>query len=330
MIYSQARDKAIKLLNQYSNAGNLILSTDGNTLDYTLRMPALFDTCQKEIASTAKYIHKALTLSQNPIPNQLSNPLQTFDVVQYLLMYLVDMAAIGSQSYYFEVDGVADIYIEEQTSPGVWTNLITINNTTPKGQYTVYKGFTGVSNVANIVRVRFAGLYPYNIRNRALFAYLFPTIDDIPNYQKYIKYTMPSDFYLLRKVVNKGNSILYSNTIDWQWEGRNVISVSYFLTGEIDVFYYAYPADILDTVLDTYVFELDEEACQAMPYYVASQLLIDDPVLKSVADKLYAMYQGKLANLTNAVTQGSQSVRNTMFSGDLTSKLQIVTYSKGG
>ena len=321
MNYAEARLKTIRLLNQYSNAGNLIPSSDGNTLDFTLRFPTLFDACQKEIATTAKYIHRVKRISQNPIPNLLPTPLYTFNILQHLATDLVDMAAIEAKSYYFEVDGVADIYIEEQTSPGVWTNLATIHNTTPKGQYSVYKGFTGVVDPTHTVRVRFSGSYPYNIRNRALFAYLFPTTDDIPNYVKYVQYTMPSDFYMLNRVVQKGNTMLYTNTVDWQFEGRNVVAVNYFLIGEIDVFYYAYPATIDDTVADAYIFEIDEEAAQAMPYYVASQCLIDDPINKSVSDKLYAMYQGKLANLVNAVTQGSTTVKNSMFTGDGTNKL---------
>lgn len=321
MNYGEAKSKTIKILNQYSNSGSLIPSTDGNTKDYTLRFPELFDICQKEIASTSKYIHKVKRISQNQIPNQLPNPLYTFDVKQHLATDLTDMSAKGAQSYYFEVDNVATIYIEEERTDDVWTVLETINHTTPKGQYTAYKGFTGCTDTSYNVRVRFSGDYPYNIRNRALFAYLFPTEDDIPVYEKYVKYTLPADFYLLNRVVNKGNQMSYTNTIDWQFEGRNVIAVNYFLIGSIDIFYYAYPATIETDVADSYDFEIDEEACQAMPYFVASQVLIDDPLNKSVSDKLYAIYQSKLMNLTNAVTQGSNSVKNSFFTGDSTNKL---------
>lgn len=321
MNYGQAKTKTIKILNQYSNAGNITPATDGNTLDYTLRFPELFDIAQKEIATTAKYIHKVKRISQNPIPNQLPNPLYTFDVVQHLATDLVDMVAKGAKTYTFKVDSVADMYIEEERTSGVWTLLSTINHTTPKGEYTTYKGFTGCTNPSYNVRIRFGGAYPYNVRDRALFGYLFPTVDDITNYERYAKYTMPTDFYMLNKVVNKGNQMSYTNTLDWQWEGRNVVAVNYFLVGEIDVFYYAYPTTIDDTVADNYNFEIDEEAAQAIPYYAASQVLIDDPINKSVAANLFAMYQGKLANMVNAVTQGSTSVKNSMFTTYGTNKL---------
>lgn len=315
MLYSQAREKTIMLLNQFSNAGNLIPSTDGNTVDFTLRMPALLDFSQKEIATTAKFIHKVTHISQNPIPNLLSNADREFDVRPYQVVDITDAQVQGAQSYYFEVDGVATIYIEEETDPinQIWTILSTINNTTT-GQFTAYSGFTGIQNIADNIRIRFSGLYPYNYRNRALYAYLFPTAAAVPPYTKFINYAMGQDFFKLQKVEIEKNDTPFPEIVPWQWEGRDVLAVNYYYAGSIDIFYYAYPATINDTVPDSYVFEIDEEACQAMPFYVASQLLIDDEINKSVSARLYDMYQGKLANLENVITQGDKSVKNTMFS----------------
>lgn len=312
MLYSEAKSKTINLLNQYSNSGNLIPSTDGNTLDFTLRMPALFDFTQKEIATTAKYIHKSKHITQNPIPNLLPNADNEFDVRQYQVVDITDAEAQGAQSYYFEVDGIATVYIEEETAPDTWTQLTVINNTT-QGQFTAYSGFTGVSNVANNVRLRFSGLYPYNYRNRALYAFIFPTVADIPPYTKFINYTMNADFFKLQRVEIQDNDDPFPQTVPWYWVGRNALAVSRYFIGYIDIFYYAYPATIDDTVADSYPFEIDEEACQAMPFYVASQLLIDDPINKSVSDKLFAMYQGKLSNLANLPTQNNKAVKNTLF-----------------
>lgn len=313
MTYAQFRDMTIKLLNQFSASGNLTPLTDAAVQDAVLRFPVFAQASQVEIATTAKYIHKKKVISQNPIPNLLPNPLYTFDVQAHLDSDLPDMVAKGAKSYNFEVDNVADIYIEEERVSGVWTILQTINHTTPKGEYTIYKGFTGCTNPNYNVRVRFSGSYPYNVRNRALFAYIFPTVSDIPVYQRYAEYTMPTNFYQLNKVVNKGNSMLYQNTIDWEWRGRNGIAVNYFLVGEIDVFYYAYPTEVPITPADDWEFDLDEEACQCIPYYVASQVLADDPVNKSVGVRMFEIYQGKLANMSNVITQGSQSVKNSMF-----------------
>ena len=312
MNYATFRDTTIKLLNYYSTSGNLTPISDGNTQDAVLRFPQFAQSAQLEIATTAKYIHKKKVISQNPVPNLLPNPLYTFDVQAHLGTDLTDMCAIGAKSYNFEVDNIATIYVEEEYPTGVWTILQTLTNTV-KGQYTIFKGFTGVTDVTHNVRVRFSGDYPYNIRNKALFAYVWSTVDDMPIYQKFAEYTMPSDFYMLNKVINKGNNMLYQNTVDWNWEGRNTIAVEYFMIGEIDVFYYSYLTTVPSTPTDDWIFDLDEEACQAIPYYVAAQILMDDPVNKSVSDKLLALYQGKLANMNNTISQGSQSVKNSMF-----------------
>ena len=311
MNYATFRDATIKLLNVYSSSGNLTPISDSSVQDAVLRFPAFVNICQNEIATTAKYIHKKKIISQNPIPNMLTNPLTTFDVQAHLGLDLIDMVAMGAKSYNFEVDNLATIYIEEQVN-GIWIILRTLTNTV-KGQYTIFHGFVGASSATNNIRVRFSGLYPYNIRNKALFAYVWNDIIDMPVYQKYAEYTLPTDFFQLNKVVNKGDSMLYQNTIDWEFQGRNVIAVNYFLIGEIDIFYYAYPMEVSTTPDDNFIFDLDEEACQCLAFYVASQVLIDDPINKSVGARLFDIYQGKLANMSNVITQGSQSVINSMF-----------------
>jgi hypothetical protein len=308
MNYATFRDATIKLLNVYSASGNLTPISDSSVQDAVLRFPAFVNICQNEIATTTKYIHKKKIISQNPIPNMLSNPYATFDIQAFLGIDLVDMVAQGAQSYNFEVDNLATIYIEEEVN-GVWQVLpipVEINNTV-KGQYTIYKGFIVPSNPTNNVRVRFSGLYPYNIRNKALFAYTWSSTDDMPIYQRYSEYIMPDDFFNLMNVVDKGNNI------KWEFKGRNIIAIDYFLVGEVDIQYYAYPTEVSDPSIDSFIFDLDEEACQCMAFYVASQVLIDDPINKSVGARLFDIYQGKLANLTNVITQGTQSVTNTMF-----------------
>jgi len=218
-------------------------------------------------------------------------------------------------------DGYSSWVIEEERTSGVWTELSSGGQTSPKGQYTRYKGFTGVTDPSFNVRIRFTGDYPYNVRNRALYAYNFPTVEDIPDYERYVIYEMPTNFFMLNKVVQKGQGLIYDNTLDCNWEGRNKIALNYFLVGEIDVHYHAYPDVVPENAADEYVLQLDEEACQAATYGVACEVFRTDPQNKSVSDKLYAVYQGKLANMTNVITLGSTSVKNTLFKTDSTSKL---------
>lgn len=321
MNYGTFKRDTLKLLNQWSISGNLIAETDENTLDMTLRFPAFLNKYLLEVATTAKYLHKKKSISQNPILNMITNPLGCFDVVQHTSDDLIMMVAKGAKSYHFMVDGYSNWVIEEERAPGLWAELGVGSQTSPQNEYTRYKGFTGCTNPNYNVRIRFTGQYPYNVRNYALYAYLFPTVSDIPDYERYVIYTMPDDFYMLNKVLYKGQAMVYDNTLDWNWEGRDKIALNYFLVGEIDVFYYAYPDVVADDVLDSYVLPLDEEACQAITYGVASEIFRTDPQNKSVSDKLFAVYQNKLANMTNAITIGSTSVKNSLFRSDGYSKL---------
>lgn len=321
MNYGTFKRDTLKLLNQWSISGNLIPETDENTLDMSLRFPAFLNKYLQEIATSAKYIHKKFPISQNPIPNLLTNPINCFDIIQHTDTDLTTMLSKGAKSYHFMVDGVSSWVIEEEQTAGVWTELSNGSQSLPKGQYTRYKGFTGVTDPSYNVRIRFTGAYPYNIRNRALYAYLFPTVEDIPDYERYVVYDMPDDFYMLNKVIQKGQAMVYDNTLDWNWEGRDKIALNYFLVGEIDIHYHSYPAVVPDNVADDYLLELDEEACQAATYGVACEVFRTDPQNKSVSDKLYAVYQGKLANMTNVVTIGSTVVKNTLFRAESGSKL---------
>jgi hypothetical protein len=303
--------KVLQTINYWSISGNLIDSTDPNRLDYTLRFRTHYDTCQKEIATTSKKIKKTYRVSQNYIPNQLSG--DTFDVVQYLATDLT-YSATGSKAYSFKVDNVSTIYIEEETAEDTWTTLSTISHTTPVGYFTEYTGLITASDTDNDIRIRFSGSYPYNIRDIALFAYSFPSAGTIPQYQRYRLYNMPSDFFQLNKIIFKGNpsdGYSYNPTADFYWEKRNVLAINYFNVGEYTIDYNAYPTDIDDNTLTTYEFEIDVEAQEAIPFYVASHMMLDEN--GNINNKLYTMYQGKLANLDDKVSNGATSISNTLF-----------------
>jgi hypothetical protein len=294
-----AKEKAIQLINEYSNNGNLI--SDATNADYKLRMNNLADMAQKEIAQFLK-IHAVYQISQNPIKSQFGL-LQGFDIVQHLDTDLI-YEAVGSQAYYFEVDNVADIYIEENVS-GVWTNLVTINNTTKK-QFTAYKGLLTPFSTSNTVRMRFSGSYPYNLRNRALYAYSFPVASDVPDYKPYVKYDMPADFMELNKVVHITDPRVYKQMVDFYWEGKKTFVANYYHTGSFDIHYYKYPTDITSATLDSYTFEIDTEAQELIPYYIGGHIVLDEN--PAVAATLLNLYQQKLANLDANVNIGVTNI----------------------
>lgn len=320
MTLKQAKDKVIKLINNYSSSGEVTAA--GDLLDYTLRMNVLFDVYQKQVA-TVKRIHAVKKISQNPITNQLPNPLYMFDVVQHLGADLTYQAK-GSKSYYFEVDGICDVYVEEQVGT-TWQALptpINISVTAKPDGFMAYSGLITALSSANNIRIRFSGNYPYNIRYIALYGYSFPSVSAIPPFTRYNLYTMPTDFYQLNKVVFKGNQsdgYPYVNTADFYWEGRDVIAINYYNKGEYSIFYYRYPTTIDDTTPDAYVFEVDEDAAQALPFAVAADMFRDES--SGISDRFMALYNNALVNLDTKISNGSTSVSNSLFTGDSSSKL---------
>jgi hypothetical protein len=184
-------EKIIKLINNYSNSGNLISDTDPNQLDYTLRFRVLQDIAQKEIA-TIKKIQKYFTVEE------------------------------------------ADVTITDAS---------------------------------------------------------------------FIEIDMPTDYYQMKHVEHD------LCDVQWRTRGRNKIIVGKLVTFPIDVFYYAYPQDITDETVTTYEFEIDIEAQEAIPYYVAAHVLMDESNLYTT---LLGIYQNKLANLSDATTE-SQTVQTIYY-----------------
>ena len=325
MTLGDAEKKALVLIDSYSNQGSLIESTDSNQQDYLLKMPFLFDTVQKQVAQVKKII-KSYKISHDKPANILQGSTSQFDLVQRKQGADLIYQAVGALAYYFEVDDVATIYIEECTDAvnNVWTALSTISNTLNAGQFTAYKGFIAASNSGDIIRIRFSGPTAYTVRNIALYDYAFSSADRIPAYQKYVLYTMPTDFFQLSRVIMKGQQECgqsYQYTADYYWEQRNILAVNWFDVGEYSIEYAAFPADITADTPTTYEFENTPDAQECYPFFVASQLLQNEQGKRAVATTLFSLYQGMLANLDNKTANAPGFVQNTFFNGSAVRKL---------
>lgn len=262
---------------EYSNDGVLI--PDGENADYLLRMNRFADQAQKELA-TIKKIHATYQITQNPIRNLLGL-LQGFDLKQHLNEDLTDTQAIGAKSYYFEVDRQAEVYIEEQVN-GVWTELKHITVPATVREFIPYKGNLNLFNSNNAVRIRFSGQYPYNIRNRALYPYNFPTDNDVPDYKPYVKYQMPADFMEFNTIVHEGDTRVYRNQFQFYWEGKRTLVLNYYDQGSFTVHYFRYPSDITQQTPDTYEFEIDIDAQELIPFYLAAHALMDEDMARAI------------------------------------------------
>ena len=289
MQLGEAKKKALSLMAEYSVDG--VLTPDGDNADYLNRMNRFADTAQKEIAQVKK-IHAVYSISQNPINSQLGL-LQGFEIQGYRPGKDIVYQFPKTKSYYFEVDNLATVTIEENIN-GTWTLLDTVTNNV-KRQFTAYKGLINASNPNSLIRVTFTGDYPFNVRHIALYEYAFPTVDDVPDYVPWIKYQMPSDFMELQKVIQTTESRQYREVIDYYWEGKRTFVANYFHNGQFDIHYYKYPETITNTTQDDYEFEVDIEAQEAIPFFMAARSIMDEN--QTMGIQLLNEYQVKLSRL---------------------------------
>jgi hypothetical protein len=272
--------------------------------DYTLLHNTFADFAQKEI-SKVKKIHAKYSITQNNIPNQLGT-YEGFDIQQHLGTDLTDMQATGSKAYYFEVDAAATIYVEEETSTGVWTTLSTITHVGTTTGFTAYRGIITASNVANNIRVRFGGSYPYSIRNRALYAYTFATAAAVQEHSPYRSYTLATLFNKLNKISFRSDNMTIDNFRDYRWEGKKTLLLPFDLVGSFDVYYYANPTTITSATADVTEFEVEADAQTLIPLYCASKVIAEEkPTMSAI---LFNEYRLKLSELSDDDIMGDDEI----------------------
>ena len=120
------------------------------------------------------------------------------------------------------------------------------------------------------------------------------------------EYAMPAGFTGMYRVWY-GGKVRYSL---FQWKaGKIIIPEDY--TEPVEVEYFAIPETIGEETDDTHVFEVREDACQAMCFYVAAQQLIVDTLIDP--GPLLTLYQMALANVDRGIPGGQMVMRNTFF-----------------
>ncbi len=84
----------------------------------------------------------------------------------------------------------------------------------------------------------------------------------------------------------------------WRWHGTKLMLPE----GTAEIEYNATPETISEATIETYEFEVGEEACAAMPFFAAGMALATD--LVQSPNTLLAMYNMMIANLTPERTGG--------------------------
>ena len=294
-----ARNTYLNLIDEATKKGvDIAISKNA---DYNHKFNYFLDDAQKYIAGIVK-IPEVFQVTQNPIPNLLGL-LRGFEIEQILPDNPKIFSFTGCKSMYFQMDNIGTVTIKIN---GVVSD--TIENTV-KGSFTEYQVLIP-SISTDAVTVEFSGLYPYNIRNTGFYAYTFPTTDDIPKYNAYISYDMPTNFLSFDSVILQGDPRVYASYVANKWENNKKIILNYYDRGSFDIHYFKYPATILANDLDTTVLDIEDKAFDLVAMQCAIMATAaDNPAL---SNWIRSLYIEKVQNVSQAEQPTFNTVQTVM------------------
>ena len=322
MTLGEAKIKALQLVNEYSTSGELILTTDPNYQDLVLRMNPLANDAQIEIAKLSK-IYATRIINHDPIPNLLG--LYASNEVSHSPGTDLTYSAVGAKSFSVDVGKFAcNIYFYETIS-GV---LIPLDGTYSKDggtaiaftgsisitgadEYTNYKGLFTASSVLNVVTMKIVATYRMKSRNRALFAYGFPTAVNVPYFTSYVSYDLGVDYMEFDRMMREFDERQYQENQDYILTNDNKIHLNWFLTGQFIVHYWKWPAVITNTTPDSYAFEVGIDGQSAIPWKMGGYAIF--PTNKALGGQLLEQYYILLQNLNKPKANVTKEVQNTLW-----------------
>ena len=133
-------------------------------------------------------------------------------------------------------------------------------------------------------------------------------LEEIVRVEGVTDYALPVNFGSLYRIwrdgeISKGR---------YRFKGKTVVIPETDDAETIELEYFAVPATIGADTEDDYEFEVDEDAAQCMPFFVAAQQLSADIVVD--AGLLLTLYDRALAMLDKTLPgQGSIGVRNSLY-----------------
>lgn len=123
------------------------------------------------------------------------------------------------------------------------------------------------------------------------------------------EYAMGADFLGLYRVWRDGKLA----TSRFQWRGNKIVIPERNVGTEILVEYFAMPETIDPEADDSYEFEIAEDACQCMPYYVAAQQLLPDLVMDY--NGMLSMFQLHVGQLDTTIPGGHGRLTQAFYQG---------------
>lgn len=292
MTLGELKKYAVKLIDEYSDSATI--TTDD---DIKNKLNGLFNIAQIELCQIDK-IDASMKKTQS-IPKNTINPQQIQD--DLYIHNDSDLVFNGKgKCYHLQIKGIGQIIISQEGSED-----IIINNTNDT-DFTTYKGFLEHNSD---VTITFTGDNYYVTRNVAIFDVNFATVSNIPDYEKYIEYKLPEDFYQLNYITYKGSKLE-----DYKREESSIRIPSSYV-GEIIIRYYKYPTMIDDNTPDSFELELSPKSQMILPYYVASDVLKSD--VSANYTSFEAKYNAKLEILNQTKTDSSNTIEIHQLLGNI-------------
>ena len=251
------------ILDEYTDDGAVIASSE--LPDFIASAIRFADMGQKELYSIGR-IQKTLEIVNKPIENQLANGFNIEEFTGDDKYYPNENGLPNIKSYHIEADQTHEIIIQEYEG-GSWLDLVTIDATVTT--MTAYKGNLSPTTTGNNIRIKVTGESFYRTINRALFLYKFNTDANVPNYNPWVRYELPTDFKSLDMVVEEYPEQNYGNLATYKFEQPNKFYYNYDFVGKIRIIYKPVPVT-LTTVDDE--LEIDDIVAKALSFYVASWL----------------------------------------------------------
>lgn len=280
-----AQNYFLRILDEATKKGVAI--AESKNADYRDKFDYFLDESQKYIAGIVR-IPEIYQFTRNPIENIIGST-NGFDLFQILPDDPKTYTVIGCKSAYFEMDNLGTCTIKVN---GITVQTVT---NTVQGVFTAHRVFTGAGS-NDTVTFEFTATYPYNIRNTGFYAYIFPTLAEIPAYTRYVTYDMPADFMEFDSVIIKSDPEVYASYVMYKWENNKKVIVSYYDSGSFDIHYFKYPADIAPDAASSTPLEIGDRGFELVSLQCAVlATAADNPTLSSW---IRSIFIEKVQNIT--------------------------------
>lgn len=263
MTLGELKKASMALIEEYSDNISSNYSTDE---DISRKLNPIIDAVQHELA-TIKKIRRSVKIN-NRLPDNLI--INTKGINIHNDIDLTFTASKG-KSYTFYVDDNAKITIKR--GGNIIDSISHI--ATENGEYERIRGLIDNPNNEKI-DIIFSGDNYYTIKDFAIYAANFSTIERIPDYTDYIEYELPNAFYQLEAVKLRNGKTIMSLPSELELKDKNTLIIKREATGEYEIKYFAYPEAITDATDNAYELEIDEDAQRLMMYAIAADVLKND------------------------------------------------------